>query len=152
VFALHAAGAGKGGVMRTKATATHLLWMTLALCVVYAGAKAFAQDASQAPEVKSDQTPPAVPLKISDKEMKKLFVKRVSPEYPALAQSARIIGRCRVRIVIGTDGGLRDLKLVYGHPILAPAAMDAARKSQYRPYLVEGKPVEVEGEVEYQIP
>jgi periplasmic protein TonB len=127
--------------------------MTLALCVVLAGAKGFTQDSSQVPEVKSDQTPSSpVPLKISDKEMKKLFVKRVSPEYPALAQSARIIGRCKVRIVIGTDGSLRDLKLVYGHPILAPAAMDAARKSQYRAYVVEGKPVEVEGEVEYHIP
>jgi protein TonB len=42
--------------------------------------------------------------------------------------------------------------LVYGHPILAPAALDAVRKWKFRPYLLQGHPVEVEGEVELNVP
>jgi len=57
-----------------------------------------------------------------------------------------------VRIVIGPEGDLRQVSLVYGHPILAPAAIAAAKKSTYRPYFVQGQPVEAEGEVEYDIP
>ncbi|MGA9977091.1 MAG: energy transducer TonB [Candidatus Sulfotelmatobacter sp.] len=84
--------------------------------------------------------------------MKKLFVKKVRPEYPPLAASVRITGKCRVRIVIGAGGDVREMHLVSGHPMLAPAAMEAVKKSKYRPYLVRGQPVEVEGEVEYDIP
>jgi protein TonB len=83
--------------------------------------------------------------------MRKLFVKKVRPLYPPLAQQARITGKCLVRITVTTDGNARDITLVYGHPMLAPAAIEAARKSKYRPYLVQGQPVEVIGEVEYEI-
>lgn len=71
-------------------------------------------------------TPPRIQL--SMKDMKKLFVKRVRPEYPQLAQNARIAGKCRVRIVIGTAGDVRDIRLVFGHPILAPAAIEAGEE------------------------
>ena len=104
----------------------------MALSILCAGANGFAQGSSGTPETKSSQAAlqPA-PLQISQKEMKKLFVKKVKP---------------------GTDGSLRDAKLVSGHPIIAPSAMKAARESRYRPYLADGKPVEVEGEVEFDVP
>lgn len=41
--------------------------------------------------------------------------------------------------------------LVYGHPMLAPSVIEAARKSKYRAYSVDGKPVDAEGPVEYEI-
>jgi len=122
------------------------------LSILYAVASLFAQDSPQESGNPSTAQTAAEPLQLSMKEMKKLFVKRVRPEYPALAEQARIIGKCRVRIVIGADGSLHGVKLVFGHPILAPAAIDAVRKSKYRPYLAHGRPVEVEGEVEYNIP
>ena len=84
--------------------------------------------------------------------MRKLFVKKVRPEYPALAQQARIAGKCIIRIVIAADGSLRDAKFVSGHPLLGPSAMRAARESKYRPYFVDGSPIEIEGEVEFDIP
>lgn len=81
--------------------------------------------------------------------MEKLFVKRVHPEYPPLAQQARVAGKCLVRLIVDRDGKPRDIFLVYGHPMLGPAAIEAARTSKYRPYLVNGQPVDAEGEVEY---
>jgi hypothetical protein len=51
-----------------------------------------------------------------------------------------------------SEGDLRKVSPVFGHPILLPAAFEAAKKSKYRPYLLEGRPVEIEGEVECDIP
>lgn len=84
--------------------------------------------------------------------MEKLFVKKVRPEYPPLARQAGIAGKCIIRITIATDGSLRDAKFVSGHPMLAPSAMRAAKASKYQPYVVDGGPVEAQGEVEFKIP
>ncbi len=119
-----------------------------------AGVNVVAQEVSpQTPETKSGQpaSQPS-PMEISRKEMRKLFVRKVRPEYPPLARSVRITGKCIIRIVIAADGSLRDAKFVSGHPMLAPSAMRAAKESKYRAYLIDGSPVEVEGEVEFDIP
>ena len=87
-------------------------------------------------------------VRLSTKETKKLIVKNVRPEYPPLAQEARITGKCGVRVVINAKGELINVKLIYGHPIYAPACLDAARKWKSRPYVLSGQDVEVEGEVE----
>lgn len=47
----------------------------------------------------------------------------------------------------GSNAAAGPAHLVSGHPMLAPAAMEAVKKSKYRPYLVQGRTVEVEGEV-----
>lgn len=129
--------------------------LSAAICLSALCISVLAQDPAKPPESaatqQADTTAPAR-VQLSQKEMKKLFVKRVRPEYPALAEQARIIGKFVVRIVIGADGNLRSVALVFGHPMLAPAAVEAAKKSTYRPYLMQGQPVEVEGEVEYHIP
>jgi TonB family protein len=92
------------------------------------------------------------PIKLSNKDMKKLVVKRVSPVYPELARNARIVGKCGVRVVITPQGEIAEVRLDYGHPIIAPAAIDAVRKWKFRPYLLNGHPVEAEGEVEVNVP
>jgi protein TonB len=91
-------------------------------------------------------------VKLSTKDTKKLVVKRVRPQYPDLARRARIIGKCGVRVVITPEGKLAELSLVYGYPLLAQAALDAVRKWEFKPYLLQGHPVEVEGEVELNVP
>jgi TonB family protein len=91
-------------------------------------------------------------IKLSNKDMKKLIVKRVSPLYPEIARNARLVGKCGVRVVITPQGEIADVLLDYGHPMIAPAAIDAVRKWKFRPYLLDGHPVEVEGEVEVKVP
>ena len=73
-----------------------------------------------------------------------LLIRKVSPVYPALARQARIQGSVVLSIVINKDGEVRDTKLVSGHPMLAPAAIEAVKQWRYRPYISEDKPVEVE--------
>lgn len=84
--------------------------------------------------------------------MKKLIVKTVNPVYPDAARRARLVGKCGVRVVVTPQGEIAEVRLDYGHPMIAPAAIDAVRKWKFRPYLLDGSPVEAEGEVELNVP
>jgi protein TonB len=72
-----------------------------------------------------------------------VLIHRVNPLYPALARQVRASGEVRLRCVIGVDGRLTSLSLVSGHPLLAPAAMEAVKQWRYRPTRLNGEPVEV---------
>jgi len=75
------------------------------------------------------------------------LIYRVQPEYPALARQARIQGAVILRAVISAQGRIEDLQVVSGHPLLAPAAIDAVRQWRYRPYFLNDQPVEVETQI-----
>ena len=49
--------------------------------------------------------------------------------------------------MIGKDGSIQNLRVVSGHPMLIKAAVDAVQQWRYRPYLLNGEPVEVETQV-----
>ncbi len=52
-----------------------------------------------------------------------------------------------LQAVIGKDGTVHDLRLLSGHPMLLPAAIEAVRQWRYRPYLLNGEPVEVDTQI-----
>jgi protein TonB len=64
--------------------------------------------------------------------------------YPDAAKQQGIQGTVLLKAVIGADGTVRELRVINGHPLLAPAAIEAVKRWKYRPYYVKGKPVEVE--------
>ena len=75
------------------------------------------------------------------------LVRRVQPVYPPLAVQARIQGMVVLRAVISREGIIENLQVVSGHPMLIPAALEAVRRWHYRPYLLNGEPVEVETQI-----
>jgi protein TonB len=75
------------------------------------------------------------------------LIYRVQPEYPALARQVRIQGLVVLRAIINRDGAIENLQALSGHPLLVPAALNAVRQWRYRPYVLNGEPVEVETEV-----
>lgn len=77
-----------------------------------------------------------------------LLVNRVAPIYPPLARQARIQGTVILDIIITKTGEISDVKLVSGHPMLAPAAIDAVKQWRYRPYEKDGEPVDVKTTVQ----
>jgi len=87
--------------------------------------------------------PPAT-IKVPQGVAQGALIHKVSPEYPAAARSARIQGSVVMNAIIGTDGTIQQLQLIKGNPLLVNAAMEAVKKWQYRPYLLDGKPAEVE--------
>jgi protein TonB len=69
------------------------------------------------------------------------------PIYPPEAKAAGITGTVVLRAVIGVKGRVTDLEVVSGPPALQQAAMDAVRSWQYRPYLLNGEPIEVNTQI-----
>ena len=66
------------------------------------------------------------------------------PQYPAIARAARIQGIVVLQATISTTGLIKNLRVMSGPPMLQQAAMDAVRSWRYKPYLLNGNPVEVE--------
>ncbi len=100
-------------------------------------------------------TPPPVapkptvsrPLRVSQGVAQGFLVREVKPIYPPLARQARIQGTVLLQAIIGKEGSIERLRLVSGHPMLAPAAIEAVKQWRYRPYTLNGEPVEVETEI-----
>jgi protein TonB len=76
-----------------------------------------------------------------------LLIRKVQPSYPPLAKQARISGAVVLKAVIGKDSSIKDLQALSGHPMLVQAALDAVRQWRYKPYVVEGEPVEVDTQI-----
>lgn len=100
-------------------------------------------------------TPVAVPrvatpqrVRVSSGVQQGLLVRRVQPTYPPLARQARIQGTVLLQAQISKDGSIENLTLLSGHPMLAPAAIEAVKQWKYRPYLLNGEPVEVETQIQ----
>ncbi len=94
---------------------------------------------------KLSQPAPAVQrVRVSQGVTKGLLIYRVEPAYPPLAKQARIQGVVVLTAIIGKDGNVQNLQLVSGHPLLAPAAIEAVKQWRYKPFLLNGQPVEVE--------
>jgi TonB family protein len=76
-----------------------------------------------------------------------LIATKIQPEYPELARTARIQGTVCLKAVISKEGDVAEIHLISGHPTLAQAAIDAVKQWKYKPYLLDGRPVEVETQV-----
>lgn len=83
-------------------------------------------------------------IRISQGVTKGLLIHRVEPTYPPLAKAARVQGEVVLSAVISTTGEIQNLQLVSGHPMLVPEAIAAVKQWRYKPYLLNGQPVEVE--------
>src|SRR5437764_7419394 len=99
-------------------------------------------------------TPMAVPkvavqrVRVSQGVSQGLLIKKVQPSYPPLARQARIQGTVTLQAEISKDGTIENLRLMSGHPMLAPAAIEAVKQWRYKPYLLNGEPVAVDTQVQ----
>jgi protein TonB len=97
-------------------------------------------------------TPPpkvAAPQKvrISSGVAEGMKVHDVQPTYPQMARIAHIQGDVTLQATISKSGSIENLRAVSGHPILIQAALDAVRQWKYKPYVLNGEPVEVETQI-----
>jgi TonB family protein len=93
----------------------------------------------------SDENKPKTtePLKVSAGEMAGNVVRKVPPVYPVAAKKARIQGTVELEAIIGKDGSVEHLEAVSGPKELQESSLDAVRQWTYKPFLVNGDPVEV---------
>jgi TonB family protein len=67
--------------------------------------------------------------------------------YPSLGQKMKVQGSVLLQALVGADGGIRNLRVLSGNPILTSAAMEAARQWRFRPYLQNGQPTETQAKI-----
>lgn len=86
-------------------------------------------------------------MKISQGVAQGLIIKRVSPEYPRNALLMHIEGAVELVATISKDGDIKDVKVLKGDPQLSRAAMQAVKQWKYKPYLLNGEPVEIQTQI-----
>ena len=87
-------------------------------------------------------------LRVSSGVADGLKIHDVTPAYPQMARIAHIQGDVTLQATISKSGVIENLRAVSGHPILIQAAMEAVRQWKYKPYILNGEPVEVETTVQ----
>lgn len=107
--------------MSQKTAAAMLAALTLAASLgpQYAGAQAAAQ---------------------SDEVVRRAKIK-VQPVYPELAHKMNITGTVKIEVVVAPNGTVKEARIVGGHPVLANAALDAAKKWRFEPAAAESSGV-----------
>jgi TonB family protein len=83
------------------------------------------------------------PVSVSVDVMQSHILHKVNPVYPEEAKKARIQGKVQLDAVINKTGEVEQLKVVSGPKELQQSALDAVRQWTYKPYLLNGEPVEV---------
>jgi protein TonB len=100
---------------------------------------------SSTPVVPRVATPQRV--RVSQGVSQGLLIRKIQPTYPPLARQARIQGQVLLQAQISKQGTIENLQLISGHPMLAPAAIEAVKQWRYKPYFLNGEPVEVETQI-----
>jgi protein TonB len=73
-----------------------------------------------------------------------MLLNRTVPLYPPIAKAARVSGTVVLQATISKTGTIEGLRVISGPAMLQGAATDAVKSWRYRPYLLNGEPVEVE--------
>jgi protein TonB len=87
--------------------------------------------------------PPPAPVRVGGAIKPPVKTKHVAPQYPPIAQSARVQGVVIIEATIGPTGSVQDARVLRSIPLLDAAALDAVRQWQFTPTLLNGVPVPV---------
>lgn len=86
-------------------------------------------------------------VRVSQTVMQGLLLQQVKPDYPPDAEKQRVEGVVLLQVRIDKKGNVDKVDLISGHPLLAPAAIEAVKKWKYKPFLLNGEAVTVETQV-----
>jgi protein TonB len=85
--------------------------------------------------------------RVSSGVMQGLLLHTVTPAYPEAVKKNHIKGDVMLTITVDPQGHVANAKLLKGDPALADAAIEAVKQWIYKPYLLNGEPIEVEAVV-----
>lgn len=90
---------------------------------------------------------PSSPVQQSGRVERGRAISQPRPVYPQAAMRAGIEGSVVLATTIGTDGKIKKVNVVSGHPLLTQAALDAVKQWRYQPSYLNGAPVEVDSSI-----
>lgn len=88
-------------------------------------------------------------VKVSGGVLQSGAVRKVQPEYPALAKAAKASGTVQVQVTVDETGQVIAANVIGGHPLLRNAALEAAKQWQFKPTQLSGKPVQTQGVITF---
>lgn len=91
--------------------------------------------------------PSLATLKISQGVSQGLLITKVQPKYPQTALAVHAQGAVQIEATINKDGSVVNPKVLSGDPILGRAALEAVRQWRYKPYYLDGQPVEIQTQI-----
>lgn len=147
-------GAGSSQVVQTSPQETHIAGSAPAETSTPAPP---AETPAKNPESTGPATPPVTEeskpglpqrIRVSRESSLALVVSKVLPVYPPLARQARVKGKVVLNANISKDGTVETLRAISGHPMLVPAAIDAVKQWRFKPFVLNGKPVPVNTEID----
>jgi protein TonB len=87
--------------------------------------------------------PPTAPVRVGGNIKPPNKLRDVRPQYPQIAQSARVAGIVIIEATISPQGKVTNARVLRGVPLLNDAALDAVRQWEYTPTMLNGVPVPV---------
>jgi periplasmic protein TonB len=73
-----------------------------------------------------------------------LLIRKVQPIYPKAALTMHIEGAVQLAATVSKSGDITGLKILSGDPQLAAAAIEAVKQWKYKPYLLDGQPIQIQ--------
>jgi TonB family protein len=95
----------------------------------------------------ADSATGAAPRTISATVINSYLIKKVEPEYPEQAKQDHVEGPVVLNALVGSDGTVKDVRVLSGDPRLVDAVSKAVRGWLFKPYAPEGKPIEFETQI-----
>ena len=112
-----------------------------------AGPDTTAPPANLVPSSAPSLRPTLSTLHVSQGVSTGLLIKKVAPAYPSNALRMRVEGDVELVATISKEGSISNVKVISGDAQLTRAAVDAVKQWKYKPYLLNGEPVEIQTQV-----
>ncbi len=129
------------GVYNSLAPAPEVTWGATQ------GENPLSQIVNDGPSVRPAHPTLARPTRVSGGVMEGALMQKVQPVYPSLALMMHTQGSVILQALISRTGEIENLQVVSGSPYLSRAALVAVQQWRYRPYRLNGEPVEVETQI-----
>ena len=80
-----------------------------------------------------------VTLRISEADARRSLVKKIEPEYPAMARQVRMSGTVQLDVTIDAGGTVEKTQVISGNALLSGSAISAVKRWRFTPFQAEGK-------------
>ena len=112
-----------------RGSAERAVLPVLAICLVACAVFAWADEA---------------PMRVPEGVARKAALKKVEPEYPAMARQVRLSGQVQLDVIIDTTGNVEKVNVVRGNVMLSNSATNALKKWKFTPFTgADNKPSKV---------
>jgi TonB family protein len=91
-------------------------------------------------------TAPPLRVRIGGNTQKSKLLTKIDPTYPP----TKVQGSVLLHVVLAVDGGVSEITVVHGDPVLAKAAAAAVRQWRYQPSMLDNRPVEVDTTIQVE--